>query len=99
MRLRDHPLMSYRGVKNWPPVWLQPDTDKKLTGEVGLLTGVTADPAKKKCFLHIEYAKEPYTGALLFEDEMFCWLMCKIISNQLGRKISDIGDFDISFTL
>ena len=22
MKLRDHPLLSYRGVSSWPPVWI-----------------------------------------------------------------------------
>jgi hypothetical protein len=66
---------------------------------VGVLTGVTSDSTHRKCFLYIERENQSYVGALLFEDDMFCWLMCKIISNQLGRKIKDVGDLDLSFTL
>ena len=100
MQLRDHPLMTYRGVANWPPVWVtNTDPPKKLLGEVGVLTGITADPSTRKCFLHIEYENEGYVGALLFEDAMFCWLLCRIISNQIGRGIKEIGDFDLSFAL
>jgi hypothetical protein len=42
--LRDHPIMSYRGVPNWPPVWTQTRSDgvKKLRGELGVLIYVHA---------------------------------------------------------
>ena len=42
MLLRDHPLMSYRGRRNWPPRWL-PGKDiggEELSGEIGALVEV-----------------------------------------------------------
>jgi hypothetical protein len=47
MELRNHPLMTYKGVCSWPPAWLwrggyettYPD------GEVGILKDVTISPA------------------------------------------------------
>jgi hypothetical protein len=100
MELRQHPLMAYRGVSTWPPVWVQGTGTgtKTIKGEVGVLTGVTVDPSKK-CFLHIEHENERYVGALLFEDDMFCWLVGRILVNQLGREIKHIGGLDLSFTL
>jgi hypothetical protein len=43
MKLRDHPLMNYRGLSNWPPCWL-PRGDgigPRVHGEVGVLTELT----------------------------------------------------------
>jgi hypothetical protein len=96
MQLRHHPLMRYRGVSNWPPVWV--NGTKTIRGEVGVLTGVTVHPSKK-CFLRIDHQNERYLGSLLFEDDMFCWLLGRILVNHLGREIKDIGDLDLSFTL
>jgi hypothetical protein len=38
MLLRDHPLMFYKGVSNWPPagVWIDGPEDKHPKGEVGI---------------------------------------------------------------
>jgi hypothetical protein len=73
--LRDHPIMSYRGVPNWPPVWTQTRSDgvKKLRGELGVLIYVHAacdDP--HKCYLVTEYENENYLGTLPFDDTAFC---------------------------
>jgi hypothetical protein len=40
--LRDHPLMSRKGVPNWPPVWtwMRGKKDKYPKGEVGILKAV-----------------------------------------------------------
>jgi hypothetical protein len=41
MLLRDHPLMLYRGVPNWPPVWSCTDgRNQHPRGEVGTLKPV-----------------------------------------------------------
>jgi hypothetical protein len=42
MKLRDHPLMSRAGVRNWPPAWLwrAGSGDAKPYGEVGILREV-----------------------------------------------------------
>ena len=44
VKLRDHPLMSYRGIPNWPPVWTQMRIGgvKIVKGEVGVLIYVHA---------------------------------------------------------
>jgi hypothetical protein len=46
MLLRDHPLMSYRGTRNWPPVWTwtRGGENKYPKGEVGILK--TVEPSK-----------------------------------------------------
>jgi hypothetical protein len=41
MKLRTHPFMSYRGVSNWPPVWVGTNRrHEPLKGEVGVLKDV-----------------------------------------------------------
>jgi hypothetical protein len=42
MKLRDHPLMSSLGMRNWPPAWLWNSgaEDTMPNGEVGLLKNV-----------------------------------------------------------
>jgi hypothetical protein len=43
MLLRDHPLMVFKGVRSWPPLWLRPRgsyENTHPTGEVGILKDV-----------------------------------------------------------
>jgi hypothetical protein len=47
MLLRDHPLMSYRGVPRWPPAWLWRGGNETINpkGEVGILKDVIPPPS------------------------------------------------------
>ena len=100
MTLRDYPLMSKRGVSNWPPVWVQTgrDADKTLKGEIGLLTKVSYG-GSKSCFLGIEYDNHRYVGALLFDDNQFSWTICSFLEDHIGRSIKEIGGMDLSEVL
>jgi hypothetical protein len=42
MFLRDHPLMSYPGARNWPPAWIWTNGRERvsLRGEIGTLIEV-----------------------------------------------------------
>ena len=42
MLLRDHPLLSYRGIPSWPPVWtwIEGEENKNPKGEIGTLIAV-----------------------------------------------------------
>jgi hypothetical protein len=76
MLLRDYPLMSYRGIRNWPPAWtwINSRDDKQPRGEIGILTMAflsTMQPANR-CFLLISYEESSYMGCLLFDDATFC---------------------------
>jgi len=66
-KLRDHALMSYRGVPNWPPVWTQMRIGgvKILKGEVGVLIYVHAGGAVNTCYLVIEHENQNYSGSLV----------------------------------
>jgi hypothetical protein len=101
MLLRDHPLMSYRGVKNWPPTWSsRKRPGESLRGEIGTLTFVLANPEfSDRAFLVIEYQGQSYVGSLLFDDHDFCRQMTALLKLQLKRPITEIGSIDLSSTL
>lgn len=65
MKLRDHPRMTYRAVKNWPPVWLEKYANNEtLRGEIGVLTHLAMrSTPSARCYLHITY--KPDIGTLL----------------------------------
>ena len=101
MQLPNHPLMSYRGLRSWPPTWslANPQNDlKPLRGEIGRLKYILPDQLSKKCFLIIEHDDHPYVGCLFFDDSIFCAQMIinKIIESQAGFTIKEIGDLDLS---
>jgi hypothetical protein len=101
MKLRNHPVMSYRGVSNWPPVWtrIKEDGVTRVTGEVGVLIFVHSNPSMpKKCFLVIDHGAEPYVGALIFDNQDFCKHVCGFLQNHLKRSIREIGDLDFPHT-
>ena len=104
MELRGHPLMSYRGVSNWPPVWARwtASTDHKTVhGEIGVLKEVIYAPSDIfcRCHLIIEHRKELYVAALLFDDAAFCRLLVKALRKRLGWRVKAIGDLDLSWAL
>jgi hypothetical protein len=102
LALRDHPRMQYRGLRNWPPRWTQAGTEgnKVLSGEVGTLKQVNRDSrSARRCFLVIESDGERYVGALLFDDEIVCWLVSHVLRSHIGWSIRDLGDLDLSFTV
>jgi hypothetical protein len=57
MKLRDHPLMSYKGIRHWPPAWLWRCGHESTfpEGEVGILKEVLSStaPPSNSCFLII----------------------------------------------
>jgi hypothetical protein len=101
--LRDHPLMRYHGVPNWPPTWTWIDgfENKRPQGEIGILKAIelsNVQPANR-FFLCIEYEQSSYIGCLLFDDIAFCRRITEILKSCCNRSISDIGSLDLSFTL
>ena len=102
--LRDHPLMSYKGVPSWPPVWTWIDgrEDKHPKGEVGILKTVllsTIQLRSNRCFLLIFFEESSYMGCLLFDDEIFCSQITKLLQGCTHRPIAEIGSLDLSYTL
>jgi hypothetical protein len=100
--VRDHPLMSYRGVCNWPPSWISTCSvpSEKLHGEIGILKSVKLyDLTPNRCFLIIEFQNMHYMGSLLFEDAAFCRQIHNFLQEHIGQSIKEIGDLDVSHFL
>ena len=102
MKLRDHPLLSYKGARNWPPIWLWGGGDRYVhaTGEVGVLKDVMFSSIEpyEKCFLIMEHEGRKYLGTLLVEDPVFCREIYTLLIEQRGKSIQEIGDLDLSYT-
>jgi hypothetical protein len=102
LKLRDHPLMCYRGVCNWPPVWTWVDgkENEHPHGEIGTLIDVRQDFREPgRLFLVMHYKGGGYMGCLLFDDRIFCRQLYDLLKNFRRHSISYIGDLDISETL
>jgi hypothetical protein len=103
VKLRDHPLMSYHGAHNWPPVWISLyDKDDQLRrSEVGVLAEVRASQfgLEDRIVLMMKHDEKMYGAALTFADATFCKQVLELMRNSVGLSIQDIGDLDLSFTL
>ena len=103
MLLREHPLMSYRGLPSWPPAWTWIDgvENKPRRGEIGTLRAITLtklNPANR-CYLYIDHEGSSYISCLLFDDEAFCRHIVKLLEGYCNRTIAEIGGIDLSCTL
>ena len=101
--LREHPLMSYRGVRSWPPIWtwVAGPSKKYAHGEVGVLKSVTLSktlPANR-CFMYVDYDGSSYIGCLLVDDETFCRQMINVFHAHCNHPIIEIGSLDLSYLL
>ena len=101
MELRNHPLVTYRNLPSWPPtwVWIGRNSDKQPKGEIGTLTRVKADRSSliHRCFLWMEYEDSAYLGCLLLSDGAFCEQLLKLLQENIGRSIGEIGSLDLSY--
>ena len=97
LKLRDHPLMRFRGISNWPPLWVQENGARKFSGEIGVLKYVfSRHGPSSKCYLIIEYEHENLVGTLLFDNETFCERICSLLRSHVGHTLTKIGDLDVS---
>ncbi len=95
MKLRDHPLMSYRGLKNWPPVWThaRDNNFKTVRGEIGVLAYVHSNAqSSNRCYLVIDYEGETYVGTLIFGNQTFCKQITDLLRLHLKRPIKELGE-------
>jgi|SRR5262245_9255753 len=104
MLLRDHPLMIYKGVRSWPPVWVSKDrnaTTKNPKGEVGTLLGAVESHFTPEftCFLIMEHRGAEYIGLLLLDDGDFCHQVVELLEAHCNRSIAEIGGVDVSHIL
>jgi hypothetical protein len=102
MLLRDHPLMTFKGVRSWPPVWIWTGgaKNKRPRGEVGTLQEVLLSNMNptERCFLYISHEGSSYIGSLLIEDKAFCSQVVKLLRNSCNRSIAAIGSMDLAHT-
>jgi len=47
----------------------------------------------------MEHCGAEYVGALLLDNPAFCREIFKVLSQQLGNTIREIGDIDLEYTL
>jgi hypothetical protein len=102
IKLRDHPLMSYRGFSTWPPVWTQTGSGpvKTLFGEIGVLRyAYSSLQPFSQCTLLIDYENQRFAGVLLFDNPDFCVQICNLLQANANRSIEEIADLDLSFTM
>ncbi len=110
MQLRHHPLMSYMGFSNWTPVWtwIGGKDNLRPKGEIGILREVKVSALRpenayprpsNRIFLFIEYRDSSYIGSLFFDDYSFCIELGKMLAENCGRSIKEIGDLEIGHTL
>ena len=103
MLLRDHPLMSHRGVRSWPPTltWTDGLENKRPRGEIGILEEVLLSNIQPvhQCFLYIDYQGSSYVGCLMFHDHAFCRLIAELLQLCCNCPLAEIGGLDLQYTL
>ncbi|HEY6200828.1 MAG TPA: hypothetical protein VI231_19670 [Candidatus Binatia bacterium] len=107
MKLRNHPLKSCGGLRNWPPTWSWIGGENKShpAGEVGVLTevktyyptGQTFGLPLNRIFLFIDYDKSRYVGSMSFEDAEACKTVAEILQRYCGHDLAEIGDIELRF--
>lgn len=99
MKLRNHPLLHYRGIRSWPPHWI-PSDDRRglqpLRGEMGILKTSYAIPNEGHCWLIMEHERNTYVGCLYSEDVRFCLELEALLAARQGRTIVEIGNIEFS---
>jgi hypothetical protein len=91
--------MSHRGIRNWPPKWgITQHDNKPLIGEVGILE-YAQKPYGQKLIIVMKLDDQRYTAILMFDDTTFCKQIYNLLQQNIGRRIEEIGDLDLSFTL
>src|SRR5262245_27594647 len=99
MLLRAHPLMTYRGLPTWRPVWFCTDGyDQHPKGEVGNHRATLRSDMQppNRCFRLICPEVSEYLGCLLFDDEAFCRQVMQSLKGHCDRSIAKIGSIDLS---
>jgi hypothetical protein len=102
VQLRDHPLMIFRRLRNWPPTWVRlgsvkGNAPKTLSGEVGILKQVRSYPDRRgRIYLTIDHDGAVYVGCLLFDNEDFCEEMAEHLRQCCSMSIEAVGSSEIN---
>lgn len=101
MQLRNHPLMLFRGRRNWPPAWIWGGTgmDEQPRGEIGALHDIQIFKVDRRVVLLMALHDTPYVGCLRFDETEKYERIGAILRRQIGRSIKEIGDLDLSALL
>src|SRR5262245_4997152 len=104
MLLRNHPLMMYKGIRSWPPLWIWRrgnEPSKNPKGEVGTLLNaiLSSFPPQFTCFLIMKHRGAEYIGALLLDDRAFRKVVYDVLVQHRLKTIREIGSLDLSYTL
>jgi hypothetical protein len=103
MKLRDHPLMTYRRLRSWPPAWtwVGGADNQHPKGEVGVLKEVNISQIKPadRIFIYMEYKDAFYIGCLLIDHYSFCDQIARLLQDCCGKPVREIADLDLSHTL
>jgi hypothetical protein len=103
MDLRNHPLISHRGISSWPPrwLWLGDGMKRHPKGEVGILREIKIPVTQpfNRCFLVIEYKAAMYMGCLLIDDLSLCSQVSRLLQSHRGESIEQIGNLGLSHSL
>jgi hypothetical protein len=104
MQLRDHPLLTYRGIRSWPPVWtlIRGNDTGRPRGEVGTLKEIHvsaisptansgATRSYNRIFLFIDHDRKGYLGCLMMENRAFCEHLAKLLCDHYGHTVAEIG--------
>jgi hypothetical protein len=102
MLLRDHPILSHKGNRSWPPRWLRRRGKETANphGEVGILKDVIPSSIEPydRYFLIVEHCGAEYVGVLLVSDTFRREILWVLVQNR-GKTIEEIGNIDLADTL
>ena len=98
MKLRDHPLTVYKGLRSWPPVWVRTDDPSKTPNEAeaGIIRSVVmTDLHDCRITLHMEDGTHSYLAHLYFDNYEFCLKAHCALMDCVGKTVKECGDLEI----
>lgn len=97
MKLSDHPQVTFRGCRTWPPTWVQlPERNGQAPGgELGILEKVKPSIAGHRVYLMSRYDGQIHLGHVDFDDDEFCKKIYKLMKRNCGRAIKEIAELEV----
>ena len=97
MKFRDHPQLTYKGLRSWPPDWVDVAkfSGKVIGAELGVLTDVRMRGLGScRVFLTMEHDGVSFIGVIFFDDQPFCVRVYEFLRTCIGKSIKDIGEME-----